>query len=158
MQGTEHDSSLLVKSEKCVYTSRHQISKLRSQRSSSGLQFQLCVSSECGVSCSVMSDSFLPHEPSSARLLCPWNSPGKNTGVGFHFLLQGIFPTQGSNLGVLHWRQILYLLSHKGSPVIRTHMAIKATMTKEEANGQTSVFSSVLSHLNKDLKRRTLEL
>ena len=157
MQGTEHDSSLFVKSEKCVYTSRHQISKLWSQRSSSGLEFQLCVSSECGVSCSVMSDSFLPHELSSTRLLCPWNSPGKNTGVGFHFLLQRIFPTQGSNLGLLHWRQILYLLSHKGSLVIRTHMAIKATMTKEEANCQASAFSSVLSHLNKNLKPRMLE-
>ena len=66
MWGTEHDSSLFVKSEKCVYTSRHQISILWSKRSCSGLEFQLCVSSECGVSCSVVSDSFLPHELSSA--------------------------------------------------------------------------------------------
>ena len=44
----------------------------------------------------------------SANLLCPWNSPGKNTGVGSHSLLQGIFPTQGLNLGLLHCRQILY--------------------------------------------------
>ena len=49
-------------------------------------------------------------------LLCPWNFPGKNTGVGYHFLLQGIFPTQVSNLGLLHCWQILYHLSHKGSP------------------------------------------
>ena len=41
------------------------------------------------------------------RLLCPWDFPGKDTGVGCHFLLQGIFPTQGSNLGILHLRQIL---------------------------------------------------
>ena len=41
------------------------------------------------------------------RLLCPWDSPGKNTGVGCHFLLQGIFLTQGSNPGLLHCRQIL---------------------------------------------------
>ena len=47
-----------------------------------------------------------------ARLLCPWDSPGKNTGVGCQFLPQGIFPTQGSNLGLLHCRQILYRLSH----------------------------------------------
>ena len=47
-----------------------------------------------------------------ARLLCAWNSPGKNTGVGCHSLLQGIFPTQGSNLGFLHCRHILYHLSH----------------------------------------------
>ena len=41
------------------------------------------------------------------RLLCPWNFPGKNTGMGRHFLLQGIFPTQGSNLHllvVLNWQ------------------------------------------------------
>ena len=37
-----------------------------------------------------------------ARLLCPWDSPGKNTGVGCHFLLQGIFLTQGLNLNLLH--------------------------------------------------------
>ena len=37
-------------------------------------------------------------------LLCPWDSPGKDTGVGCHFLLQGIFPTQGWNLCLLHWQ------------------------------------------------------
>ena len=42
---------------------------------------------------SKMSDSFQPHRLQPARLLCPWNSPGKNTGVGCHFLLQGIFLT-----------------------------------------------------------------
>ena len=42
------------------------------------------------------------------RLLCPWDFPGKNTGVGCHFLLQGIFLTQGSNLHLLLGRQILY--------------------------------------------------
>ena len=51
-----------------------------------------------------------------AGLLCLWNSPGKNTGVGSHFLLQGNFPTQGLNLDLLLHRQILYLLSHQGSP------------------------------------------
>ena len=44
------------------------------------------------------------------------DSPGKNTGVGCHALLQGIFPTQGSNPGPLHCRQILYHLSHQGIP------------------------------------------
>ena len=42
------------------------------------------------------------------------DSPGENTGVGFHALLQGIFPTQGSNSGLQHYRQILYCLSHQG--------------------------------------------
>ena len=46
----------------------------------------------------------------------PWNSPSKNTGMCCHFLLRGIFLTQGSNLGLLHCRQILYHLSHQGSP------------------------------------------
>ena len=48
----------------------------------------------------------------------PWNSPGQNTGVGSLSLLQGIFPTQGSSQGLLHCRQILYQLSHKGTPRI----------------------------------------
>ena len=52
-----------------------------------------------------------------ARLLCPWDSPGKNTGVGCHALLQGIFLTQGSNTGLLHCRQPPYQLNHQGSCV-----------------------------------------
>ena len=47
---------------------------------------------------------------------CPWDSPDKNTRVGCHSLLQGIFPTQGSNPGLLHCRQILFQLSYQGSP------------------------------------------
>ena len=50
-----------------------------------------------------------------ARLLCPQNSPSKNTGVGSLSLLQGTFPTQGSNPGLLQCRQILYHLSHQGN-------------------------------------------
>ena len=52
------------------------------------------------------------------RLLCPWNSPGKNTGVGSLSLLLGIFLTQALNRGLLHCRQILYQLSYQGSPQI----------------------------------------
>ena len=48
----------------------------------------------------------------SMRFLFPWDFPGENTGVRCHALLQGIFPTQGSNAGLLHCRQILYCLSH----------------------------------------------
>ena len=54
-----------------------------------------------------------PHGLWPTRLLCPWNSPGKNTGVGWHFLPQGIFLTQESNPGLLYCRQILYHLSHQ---------------------------------------------
>ena len=53
----------------------------------------------------------------------PWDSPGKNTGVGCHSLLQGIFPTQGLNAGLLHSRQILNHLSHEGSP----HLVVMIT-------------------------------
>ena len=68
---------------------------------------------------SVMSDSLWPHGLQPTRLLCPWDSLGKNIGMGCHFLLQGIFPTQGWNpyfLCLLRGRQILYPLSHPGSP------------------------------------------
>ena len=61
-------------------------------------------------SCSVTSDSLWPH-----GLYGPWNSPGQNTGVGRHSLLQGTFPTQGSNPGILYCRRTLYQLSHQGS-------------------------------------------
>ena len=59
---------------------------------------------------SVMSDSLWPH-----GLYSPWNSPGQNIGMGSLSLLQGIFPTRGSNPGLPHCRRILYQLSHKGS-------------------------------------------
>ena len=62
-----------------------------------------------------MSDSLRPHGLQPTRLLCPWNPPGQNTGVGSRSLLQGIFPTQGLNPGLLHCRQILLPLSHQGS-------------------------------------------
>ena len=65
---------------------------------------------------SVVSDSLQPYGLQPSRLLCPLNSPGKNTGESYHALLQGILPTQGSNPGLLHFRQILYHLSHQGSP------------------------------------------
>ena len=63
--------------------------------------------------CSVVCDCLQPHGQYSPR-----NSPGQNTGMGSLSLLQGIFPTQGSNPGLPHCRQILYQLSHKGSPRI----------------------------------------
>ena len=67
---------------------------------------------------SVVSDSLWPH-----GLYSSWNSPGQNTRVGSLSLLQGIFPTQGLNPGLLHCRQILYQLSHKGSPGILEWLA-----------------------------------
>ena len=63
----------------------------------------------------VMSNSLQPH-----GLYRPWNSAGQNTRVGSLSVLQGIFPTQGKNPGLLHCRWILYQLSHKGSPLHHT--------------------------------------
>ena len=63
---------------------------------------ELCCDPNDSESCSVVSDSLRPH-----GLHGPWNSPGQNTGVESHSLLQGIFPTQGLNPGLLHCRQIL---------------------------------------------------
>ena len=62
-------------------------------------------------SCSVMSNSLWPMDYN-----CPWNSLGQNTGVCSSSLLQGIFLTQGANPGLPCYRQILYCLSHEGSP------------------------------------------
>ena len=66
--------------------------------------------SEVTQSCLTLCD---PTDCSPTRLLHPWDFPGKNTGVGCHFLLQEIFPTQGLNLGLPHCRQMLYRLSHR---------------------------------------------
>ena len=63
----------------------------------------------CPTLCNSMDDS----QP--ARLLCPWDFPGKNTGVGFHSHLQRILPTQGLNLCLLHWQMDSLPLCHLGS-------------------------------------------
>ena len=69
---------------------------------------------------------------------CPQNSPGKNTGAGFHSLLQEIFLTQGSNLSLLHWRQTLWHLSHQGRPLF--HMALN----KSKIYSILSLFHQIL--------------
>ena len=69
----------------------------------------------CVLSCSVTSSSLRPHGLQPARPLWPWDYLGKNTGEGCRFLLQGIFPTQGSNLHLLrplHWQAGSLPLSH----------------------------------------------
>ena len=75
-----------------------------------------CVFGCVCISRSVMSNSLQPHRLWPTRLFCAWDSPGKNTAMGCHFLLQRIFPTQGSNPSLPHCRQTLYRLSHQGSP------------------------------------------
>ena len=59
-------------------------------------------------SCSVVSNSLQPHGLQHARLLCPWDFPGKNTGVDCHLLIQGTFPAQGLNGIFCIGRQTLY--------------------------------------------------
>ena len=70
------------------------------------------------INCLVVPDSLLPQGLEPARLLCPWDSPSKNTGVGCHPLLQGVFLTQVLSPGLLLFRQTLYRLSHQGSPLL----------------------------------------
>ena len=83
---------------------------------------------------SLVSDSLRPH-----GLYSPWNSPGQNTGEGRLSLLQGIFPTQGSNPGLLHCRQILCQLSHKGSRRILEQVAYPFSSGSSWPRNQTGV-------------------
>ena len=66
-----------------------------------------------------MSDSLRPHRLYPTKLLCPWNFLGKNTWGGCHFLLQGIFPTQGSNPHLLHWQADSLPLVRLGSSIFK---------------------------------------
>ena len=68
-----------------------------------------------------MSNSVRPHRRQPTRLLCPRDSPGKNTRVGCHFLIQGIFLTQELNLCLLHWQVSSLPLSQQGSLYFSTH-------------------------------------
>ena len=79
-----------------------------------------------------MSDSLWPH-----ALYSPWNSPGQNTGMGSLLLLQGIFPTQGLNPGLLQCRRILYQLSHKRNPRILEWVAYPFFSRSSQPRNQT---------------------
>ena len=83
---------------------------------------------------SVVSDSLRPN-----GLYKPWNSPCQNTRVGSHSLLQGIFPTQGSNPGLPHYRWILSQLGHKGSPRILEWVVYPFSSTSSRPRNQTGV-------------------
>ena len=76
----------------------------------------------CVLSCSVMADSLRPHELQASGFCYPWNFPGKNTGSGCHFLLQGTFPIQGLNC-LLHWQADSLPLSNMGSLLL--HLILK---------------------------------
>ena len=83
----------------------------------------------CVLSCSVVFDSMGPHGLWPARPFSLWNFLGKNTGAGCHFLLHGIFPTQGSNTRFLHCRWILYHLSHQGSHDVQFSSVAQSCLT-----------------------------
>ena len=72
-------------------------------------------------------------------LYSPWNSPGQNTGVGSLSLLQGIFPTQGSNPGLWHCRRILFQLSHRESPRTLEWVAYPFSSRSSWPRNQTGV-------------------
>ena len=78
---------------------------------------------------SVMSNFLQPYGSQSPSLLCPWDSPGKNTGVGCHALLHGIFPTQGLNqylLHLFHWQAVSLPLVPPGKPLLPAAAAAKS--------------------------------
>ena len=83
------------------------------------LRSSLILISSVQFSHSVVSDSLWPHRLQPTRFLCLWDFPDKNTRVGYHFLLQGIFLTQGSKLHLLpllHWQVDSLPRSHLGNP------------------------------------------
>ena len=68
----------------------------------------------------------------SPPVFCPWDFPGKSTRAGCHFFLQGIFPTQGSNLHLLHWRVDSLPLSHLGSPLTHSRSSVNVWWRRQE--------------------------
>ena len=104
-QRKKKSANLKISLLRCVIAcSREQCISLRSLNSQPSPTFFF-------KSHSAMSNSLWLH-----RLYSTWNSPGQNTGVGSISFLQGIFPTQGSNPGLLHYRRILYQMSYQGIP------------------------------------------
>ena len=84
-----------------------------------------------------------PMDYSLPGSFCPQGFPGKNTGVGCHFLLQGIFPIQGSNPRLLHGQGGSFPLSHLGNP--KGHLRATATVSEGLLN-QGALFSSLVLH------------
>ena len=91
----------------------------------------------CCCVCSVSSDYLWPHGLSPSRLPCPWDFPGKNAGVGCHFLLQGIFPTQGSNPCFLHFGGF-FTTSPPGKPVLSTSGALSTLHSQKRCSPSSS--------------------
>ena len=100
------------------------------------------------LSLSIMSDPLQLHGLWPNRLLCSWDFPGKNTGVDSHFLLQGIFPSQGWNPGLLDCRQIYYYLKHWGSHNLTfTFISIPKKGNARECSNYHTI--ALISHVSK---------
>ena len=84
------------------------------------------------------------------RLLCPWDFPGKSTGVGCHSLLQGIFPTQGLNLGLPHYRQMLLPFEPPGKSNKQTNKSNNLWLLKEHML-ERNIFSNCGKHYTQSL-------
>ena len=84
-------------------------------------------------------DSLQPHGLWPTRLLCPWDSPGRNTGMGCHCLLQGSFRTQGLNSCLLHWQTDSLPLSHLGNPEYRRAMSLFHAQTLPSMSGMSEI-------------------
>ena len=126
---------------------RYCYSHSKNEKSFKGVQCLIC----CVVlSHSVMSDSLKPLDYRPPGSSVHGDSPGKNTGVGCHALLQGIFLTQGLNPGLLHCRQIFYCLSHQGSPRIMEWVSLsllQGIIPTQESNQGLLHCRQILYHL-----------
>ena len=91
---------------------------------------------------SVVPNSFVTPWAVAHQLLCPWDSPSKTTGVGYHFLLQGIFLTLGSHLHLLHWQADSLSLYHLGNP----HSPLEDCIFICETVGPNTFLSSTHTH------------
>ena len=95
----------------------------------------------------------------SPQLVCPWDSPGKNTGVGCYFRLQGIFPTQGSNPRLLQWQADSLPLSHQGSPQTKvsrpkSYMQVSSLAVVTSLHRKQIIWSCSEKELNSSSKKK----
>ena len=106
----------------------------------------------------VVFNSLQPYGLWPSRLLCLWDFLGQNTGGSCHFLLQGIFPNQGSNLGLRHCRWILYQLNHQGSPICCVTSEDKSPMAIQLSHSsfKTLIFRTPNNHIRNRTSLRPL--
>ena len=96
-----------------------------------------CYSLPC-VNFLIVTKSLRPHGLYSTMLRHPWDFLGKNIGVGSYFLLQGIFPAQGLNSGLLHCKQLLYCLNHYGTQKARDAFVVFDQTLEESLTSEDS--------------------